>query len=406
MRIKISFLGLFFISVLMHAQNNFIPGSVITAEGTTRNGEINFQDWKRSPKQIEFRNGNETMIYTPDLLQEFTVNQETYISRYTSLDVTEQNLDKMHADTPVEFMDVHVFMKQIVRGTINLYEYFDSRSHYFIEKGDDFRELNYRQMLTKDSKLRPQKNFIGQLNLLFSDCKSVKASNSLDYKREELMEVIEKYNHCGETDYKFKKKNKIKSDYGVFVGVGLTQLKFERTTGVFEGFEPEHTVSYNVGGFYELFINDQLKKWSVLGELGYFSVEDSYEYSYVYSAALDYKSHQNLKFDLSTIYLNLMVRYRFNTNNQKIVPFLEAGPSFNYSLSGSMEVDQHKDNVEVDNYYVFELRDVIYGLQLGVGVDIAKFNVGIRYVTNSKVLNFADRTGLNSFNARVSYSFN
>ncbi|WP_053972338.1 porin family protein [Mangrovimonas sp. ST2L15] len=406
MRTKISFLSFLFITVLLHAQNNFIPGSITTMDGTTRNGEINFQDWKRSPKQIEFRIGDENIIYTPDLLQEFTVNQETYISRYTSLDVTEQNLDKMHADTPVEFMDVHIFMKQIVSGTINLYEYFDSRSHYFVEKGDDFRELNYRQMLTKDSKLRPQKNFIGQLNLLFSDCKSLKVSNSLDYKRDDLIEVVEKYNHCGETEYTYQKQNKVKSNYGVFAGVGLTKLKFERTSGVFEGFEPEYAVSYTVGGFYELFINNSLEKWSVLGELGYFSVQDSYEYSFVYSPALDYKSHQNLEFDLSTIYLNLIVRYRFNTNNQKIVPFLEAGPSFNYALSGSLEVDQRKDNVEVENHYVFDARDVIYGLQLGVGVDISQFNFGIRYIANTKVLNFADRTGLNTFNARVSYSFN
>lgn len=99
--------------MLIHAQNNFIPGSITKMDGTIIKGDINFQDWKRSPRQIEFRNGDGTFMFTPEQLLGFTVGKDTFISKFTSLDVTEQNLNKMHASTPVEFMDVHIFFKTI-----------------------------------------------------------------------------------------------------------------------------------------------------------------------------------------------------------------------------------------------------------------------------------------------------
>lgn len=400
-------LFLFFLSVLMHAQNNFIPGSITKLDGTILKGDINFQDWKRSPKQIEFRNGDGTITFSPERLLGFTVGEETYISRLTSLDVTEQNLNKMHPSTPVEFMDVHIFLRQLVEGNINLYEYFDYRSHYFFEKDDVFRELNYREMLTDNLKLKPQKTFIGQLNLLLSDCQDVHVKESMSYKKEQLVKLINEYNHCGDQTYVYKKKSEIENGSGAFIGVGVTKLNLntESSESAFVNYSPENNMSINFGGFYELFINKDLKKWSVLGELGFFTVKGDTEYSHVYFELFDYHNRQQFEYQISSVDFNLLIRYRFNTNNQKLIPFLGGGVGVNFT-SGNLEVFQTKDGSDGTNHYKFEPRKMNFGLSLGAGLEVSKFALELRYGFVSKVFSFADSSDLQTFMLRAYYNFN
>ena len=299
------------------------------------------------------------------------------------------------------------FLKQLVDGKINLYEYFDSRSHYFFEKEGVFRELSYREMLTDNLKLKPQKTFIGQLSLLVSDCEDVRVKESMGYKKDQLVKLINEYNHCGDPSYVYSKKGEIENGFGAYIGLGRTKLnlKTEHSESAFVNYSPENEMSINFGGFYELFINKDLKKWSVLGELGFFTVKGNTEYTNIYFELFDYYNRNKLEYQVSSVDFNLLVRYRFNTNNQKLVPFVGGGVGVNFT-SGNLEVNQTKDGSEGTNHFEFEPRKMNFGLSLGAGLEVSKFAVELRYGLISKVFTFADSSDLKTLMLRAYYNFN
>ena len=179
------------------AQSNFVNGSVTTINNQVFTGQINYQDWKRTPETILFKTGETIRTYKPEDLLAFEVEDDKFISRLVSVDVTTQVLNKMSENDEATFEDRHVFLNVLAQGNANLYEYYDSRTHFYAEKGDTFIELINRKKLQKGNQdLMTFKKYLGQLNVLFNDCNTVKVSDKLEYRRLQLTKIFEKYNNC------------------------------------------------------------------------------------------------------------------------------------------------------------------------------------------------------------------
>ena len=131
------------------AQAFFETGYVVTLEGDTLRGQIDNQEWIRSPAKIRFRSSEAkpARTFTPHQLSAFYVSGELYERRAVRVDETPLRAGKFVEQRPSARRDT-VFLTAVVKGPLSLYAYQDERRHFYLEDRTGIRELVHHQYLT------------------------------------------------------------------------------------------------------------------------------------------------------------------------------------------------------------------------------------------------------------------
>jgi hypothetical protein len=150
------FFALFiFAPLFSSAQANFKSGYMITLQGDTISGFINYKDWNVNPKEIAFKKdsiGGESQLYTTADLSAFAINGYEYYKRYAGkiswdrVENTTMLSVKMDTDTRYGVF----FFRVISTGkNVTLYKYTDRlKERFFIaENGRQPVELAYHMFL-------------------------------------------------------------------------------------------------------------------------------------------------------------------------------------------------------------------------------------------------------------------
>lgn len=246
---------------LLWGQANFQPGYLLSLQGDTLRGQIDYQEWDRNPRSIRFRAGSagETR-YGPSDIAGFGVMGDVYHSRMAEIDVTPRNDDELKYDAERDLVMDTVFLQVLVKGpAVTLYYLLDERlkTHFFIAKDSLFRELVYHRW-AKGSKgarrLREKHEYRGQLGFLLNECPDlVSRIARLDYELKLMLRLVQDYYACRElTPTYVKQYQKVALAYGVMAGATLTQMRLisgfsDFNEAAFEGsFAPTFGVSLNV----------------------------------------------------------------------------------------------------------------------------------------------------------------
>lgn len=398
---------LFFILIFANgmAQTNYIPGKITTNDHQVIEGEINYQDWKRTPEVISFRNGNTETNYKPEDLIAFEVENDKYVSREVKLDVTEQRLREMNNTDEAKFENRHIFLHILALGNANLYEYYDNRIHFFAEKENQFMELISRKVLDKNNNndLRIFNKYIGQINVLFSDCKTISAINGVEYKRKSMIKIFNEYNICkgniNESVY-VKEQEKKKNRFYVTVGYYFSNFSLDGKAQELKLFDGGALSSPSIGIAYEINLSKNLGKWVFYPELVYKKYSKEFQNDIKSS---DYVLYNPLNFKFSSIDLSLLFRYNFIKSNRKVVPFINAGVGLSNIISKEFSVTRTNTfNNSIEDIEL-EANSNHFTVSLGAGVTYNKFIFELRYIASDKVLNLYDSNSLSSIGLLVSY---
>jgi len=94
------------------AQKNFQPARVVDNAGDTINGEVNYQNWKKNPSRIQFRQKEtgKTVTYYPTEIKWFTVANEKYTSAIISVDQRDDHTAALVEDSTVILKTDTVFL--------------------------------------------------------------------------------------------------------------------------------------------------------------------------------------------------------------------------------------------------------------------------------------------------------
>ncbi len=140
---KSIFISLLPLLVSLHtlAQDNFVPGHIITANGDSITGMINDQYWSASPASIQFQS-NGVKTYEPKDLLQFGVGTKTlYKSLVIEYDSTSEAKEVSRSMQPT-FKKDHVFLRVVLLAQPSLLEYKEGQvSHFFIQSGSAVTEL-------------------------------------------------------------------------------------------------------------------------------------------------------------------------------------------------------------------------------------------------------------------------
>lgn len=133
----------------LSAQNNYKPGLIVRNNGDTVRGWINYGNWRRNPRKIEFRSTPEDKPakYTVREIQYFTIpGEDVYQRAATTVDMRSVRPEDITKETPDSVVQDTIFLRLLVKGPkLNLYELIDEKKHYYVQQpGGDFRELGFR----------------------------------------------------------------------------------------------------------------------------------------------------------------------------------------------------------------------------------------------------------------------
>lgn len=189
-------------------KNNYLEALVITHRHDTIAYKIVKRNWKKQPREIRVKTGLKDSILVPSAIAGFIIPslQLVYISKEISPAKFIDNIQNAtNSNIPERDTAQVVFLKQIHRGTFNLYLYFDrlNRGHYFVEAPDNFLEIysHYYSTFGGDHNSKPVavlfKQFEFTLKVLMTPCRAVfTIIEKINLKEEHLRGLFEVYDKC------------------------------------------------------------------------------------------------------------------------------------------------------------------------------------------------------------------
>ncbi|WP_396591843.1 hypothetical protein [Allomuricauda sp. R78024] len=290
-------------------------------DGTSLKGIVKYSGWVKTPAEIEIKSDKETAIYKPSQILGFDIEGDRYLSKTVDLNITKQDIQNLSDFKELKSVRKQVFLKVIVQGNANLYTYKDNRTHYFVEKGGEIIELIRLIRSTRS----PFNKYVGQLNILLSDCQKLSKNENVQFNKTNLKRTIIAYNKCqsGESSF-IEKKHPIQFSLYAIGGYKLTSYGIDNG-GFYGNYQIENesngAPAYGIG--FDFDILQRTKKLQFYAEflLQNYKFEAFYRDQRLPEQYIDYF----LDVDVSYLEINGLVRYNFGNDLNGARVFVNAG---------------------------------------------------------------------------------
>jgi hypothetical protein len=307
---------------------------VVLSQGDTLKGKVNYRSGILAGNSCVFKpQGTEIeQAYTPkDITGYGFPNDKSFQSKY---------LD--HADT---LAPEQVFMEELVRGTMSLYNY---KGTFFVQKQQDPKL--YKLYITTESYYKYEKDetpetsngtlavrrvnhHLGVLNMLMLDCfKMLSKTERVSLSQKSLVALVHEYNQCkgdGAEQKVFKEsKPWLAARAGIVAGISHTSFNFSATDERYLHLEYAdfNNATYPTLG---LFINLNSPRISenvsLQFESRYFRSNYKAQPSYEWSG---FQYDNNVEFNLSAI--EGAAFFRYDLSGKVFQPFVNAGAFLNF----------------------------------------------------------------------------
>ena len=369
----------------LNAQQNYQPGFIITNDNDTIRGQIDYQNWVINPKSIDFIGTDRREISFNSLdISGFQVADEFYLSAVVQIETSPYLVNELNDVAQFRFDQKFVFLQAQILGEKSLYHLKDetAKDHFYIVVGNELQLLRYKRYLSGRLAIE-NKTYQGQLANYLSDCDKVDGwVKNTPYNKRYLSELFEKYARCKGTELEFTKEvEKLKSRFGVYAGLSMTNLTFNSIA-----FEPldfmDLTTSSDLtfGFSAEIFIARNLERWSIQNELAYSS--------YTVSGGVTINNTTNFSVitytaDLGFSYIKMNNMLRYNHNMKLLTFFAGIGFSNGFAISELNEMDREitlfNNTRLVEEEAVLNARKYEQGLLFGFGIRRDRYSMELRF---------------------------
>jgi hypothetical protein len=380
------------------AQSNMVPGYIITAKGDTLHGFILDRNSSWSVSSINFATSAAGTPRVYDLSELSTMYLQSYDAYYqvrtVEIDKKPVDMAQLESDGARRIVTETLLLEQVVRGSIDLYDYTDEKSkrHFFVQKdGGKTEELPYVKYLTAAGRIVEMPFYTGSLQALTADCAKAGKPPRLD--RKALIRYITEYNRCmGDAEVtKVGKKNRLIGTAfgGVSLGSGSYQggdasnngIRISQSNGSY-GSSP----AYNAGLFFEFHSSRASKRWRP-GFQAFYQKTGTMKRFNTSSVAGEYL----LSFSL--VHFGPTIKYIL-TRQKQVTPYLKAGFS-GVSVMSDDAIRTYDSQNPSKIYAAF--KPFGYSGSLGAGIQWKIINVELRYQlahAPAEVLSAAQYKGL------------
>lgn len=392
------------------AQRNYVPATIFTSQNDSLKGFINFRDWFQAPKEIIFKESLSDATekhFGPGELNGFRIGEPDmeYVSRKVSIDVTKDDITGETEAWQRTIQDTVVFLKRVVGGNYNLYEYIDmhAKAHYIYDGANTpARELE----LIKAFVRRPSgdgvftdERYKTQLAELFADNRAAaRKAESVRYEEKSLAKLFIAYNNAKDPATTqvadVKKRVKYPLSFGLMGGMSFNSYTFKGAA--FWGYGPGKSNSSPIGGIWlNIPFGNAARNFSAVIEL-------MYKQSKTSSTKIN---GDMTRYDFSYVQLNTMFRYTYPTKTG-IKPYVNIGMGNGLAVKIAQNDFAYSDMPGDWRVSIAGPRKHEQSVIAGIGVMIYKLGAEIRYNNANGFSPYSSgRTTFNSVQVLARYSF-
>jgi hypothetical protein len=306
-------------------------------------------DWLDNPIDFKYKLSEDSNYETADIkyVKEFgIINKSKYIRDTVDIDRTSNNPGSLNRSSAPLFNKEELFLKVLVEGKANLYEYIDgdlTRYFYSIENSK-IKQLVYKEYIsTVEDKANfgYKKEVISKNNYyrqqLWNDLKCSEFTENkfknINYRKKDFVSIFTEYSNCNNEKVLVIKNQEEKKDLfnlNIRPRVNNSSLSVRNSDETYKNTDFENKIGFGFGLEAEYILPFNKNKWSV-------SIEPTYQ---------SYKSEKTdiitppregiLKrtIDYNTIDIPVSLRYYFFLNqNSKIYINTSIIPNFNLNSS-------------------------------------------------------------------------
>ncbi|WP_262732580.1 hypothetical protein [Gaetbulibacter sp. NE] len=384
MRKYILIITFLFTSSSIFSQINFEKGYIINSSSGKILCFIKNEGWVNSPDKILYKlDMSSDKVFEGDLsnIKEFGFKSNVkYVNRLVNVDLSSNLINKLSKNREPNFVLKQVFLKQLIDGKANLYEYRSSKvTRYFISLSlDEIIPLIYKRYKVNVTQIAENVSFKSQLyeNL---KCSSGELSTlrKMDYYYKDLMEYVGAYNLCetGENieliDLNRKNQFLLNVKAGAFLSTMSVDYRASGFTANVNSGKFDNRFSPRFGLELEYMLPFNKNKWSLF-------VEPSYQ-SFNSSGVTDLNgtlNSQDINIEYSFVEIPVGVRHYMYLSNKDSRLFFNLAYVVVADFGGELE---YSENLNLD----IKSRP---NLLFGFGYNLNKVSLEFRIATSRNIV--------------------
>ncbi|TDE02247.1 tRNA modification GTPase [Flavobacterium sandaracinum] len=199
------------------AQISFEKGYFITNDGEKIDCLIKNIDWRNNPVDFEYQLVQNGALMNENIksVQEFGIyDNSKYVRSTVKIDKSENNLNNLSDDKNPIFIEEQLFLKVLIEGKSNLYQYENGNLRRFFYNKDDgnIEQLVFKNFKNYENKTGENNQFRQQLwNDLKCPSFTLNKMTNLKYQKNSLVAYFTEYNKCNNSAF-INYENKVKKD--------------------------------------------------------------------------------------------------------------------------------------------------------------------------------------------------
>jgi hypothetical protein len=370
-----------------YGQKNIIPGAIITHQGDTTKGYIDYRNWQRNPRGIGFQQSDEgkAEILFPLDIKGFIVQDAYYLSAIVQ---SEKGFKETRDFDPRPKLEKDtVFLQLLVSGPRSLYYLKNEwgNENFYIKNDSVFTLLEYKQYLIQvEGKILTRENtrFRGQLRVYFNDTLTQQSAlDNIQYNRKDLTKAFQDYYLKKDDKASFiRQQDRVVIKPGILAGFSNSSIYFSPQVEDYEFLSQsdfEKSIDFTGGLYLSFLFPGNHGKWAVITESTYSSFRFEGHYEEIFGADSSADIYSEIHY--SYVNLNLLLQYRYEV--QKFFFFGDLGVSNGFAVNKTnykKVVESSSSQINTEEGAAFNDRSVEQRLQFGLGIGYNKFFIESR----------------------------
>jgi hypothetical protein len=409
---KIAFYVCLFISVSVFGQKNFLPGYIITLNGDTVVGKIDYRNWSFNPSKITFADSaGPIQVFSPLEIHGFFVANDLYKSAVVDKEMSAFLKGYAASSSELVLRKDTTFLRALTSSKgKNIYHFKtpENIDQFYIPKGNQYELLIYKKYKMTNSKgvqgEIENKRYIGQLVLYLNGCESIQSKlKSVTYAAKSFENVMLYYQRCLNPEARQLESNlRIRTDVGILTGLTSTMLKFKGDQSLMQHYLSQAnwsgSVNFSFGGYLNFILPRNQGRFVLVNEL--FATSCSIKGEFLEQGTFQNYTKVNSSFRMNYVKLNDLFRYRFPINGPW--GFLNIGISqgnaFNITNKQHIHSEfmgqiRDQDKAAIDGFRTYE-----FGFLAGIGFQFKRLTGEARY---ERANGFSEIATLGSVTSRM-----
>jgi hypothetical protein len=385
------------------SQVNYLPGYVITSQGDTVTGFVDYGNWGTNPTRISFKETIEgkPILLKPSDIKEFKVADEMYESGIVKIEVSPTQTAKLDYDPTVNLKVDTTFLQALIKGEKSLYLYknMNGVTNFYIKRDSAFDLLIYKKYLVEQEgkyAVKENKKYIGQLAYYLGDCESISLKmNGVHYSQKSLTKAFKSYYDCSPSALTFKREvEKASLEIAVLAGVSRANLHFKGSNSWNYLLDSDYSPSFDFSGglVFEIVLPRNQGRWSIANEILFSTytikgVEEKFIEEEHYSVS-------SIEFGYSYLKINNLVRYKYPLRRSSL--FVNGGISNGFAMRDTnhwrQDVYFYGMESSVEDLAIKKARKYEQGIIVGTGIKYNKLSFEVRHEWGNGMSSYSNLT--------------